>query len=128
VPHDIHVIPAQEFLRADVHGHIDLATSRQLLEKLALACANAPDRHILIDGRATGPVRLSSVDLYELVQVLRKLGLGLHNKIAILRHPRDGFDRARFFEMLATDRGFQVGAFEDFEAAFAWFYGDGGPA
>jgi hypothetical protein len=125
MPHDIRVIPAKEFLRADVDGRLDLATSRQILIEVASATAATPDRHILIDCRdITGPP-LSTVDLFELVQTLRSLGLGLLNKLAILRTPRHTFDRGRFFEMLATDRGFNVGVFEDFESAFTWLYGSG---
>src|SRR5262245_57828203 len=111
MPHDIRVIAAAEFLRADVHGQLDLPASQRLLEEVAAACAGTPDRHILIDVRDTAVPLLSSADLYELVQTLRRLGLGLFNRIAILRQLRRSFDRARFFEMLATDRGFQVAVF-----------------
>lgn len=128
MPHDIRVIPAQEFLRADVHGRLDLPASKLLLEQLAAACAGSPERHVLIDVRDISAAQLSSVDLFELVQALRGRGLGLLNRIAVLRRVRDGFDRARFFEMLAADRGFQVSAFEDFEAALTWLYGSGEPA
>ena len=128
MPHDIRVIPAHEFLRADVHDRLDLAASKRLLEQLAAACVGCPERDILVDVRGISTPQLSSVDLYELVQALRGLGLGLLNRIAILRRIRDGFDRARFFEMLAADRGFQVSVFEDFEAALTWLYGRGEPA
>ena len=127
MPHDIRVIPANEFLRADVHDRLDLAASKRLLEQLAAACVGCPERDILVDVRGISTPQLSSVDLYELVQALRGLGLGLLNRIAILRRVRDGFDRARFFEMLAADRGFQVSVFEDFEAALTWLYGSGAP-
>ena len=122
MPHDIRVIPAKEFLRANVHGQVDLASSKALLTELAAAVG--PGQHILIDSRDTGKAILTSLEIYDLVQTLRALGLGLMNKIAILRHHTDGFDRARFFQLLANDRGFAVGAFEDFEAAFGWLYGD----
>ena len=127
MPHDIRVIKASEFVRADVQGKPDLAASKQLLRELAAACVGCPDRHILIDTRATDAPELTSLDLYELVQTLRELGLGLLNRIAILNRPRDTFDRARFFEMLAADRGLHVGAFKDFEAAFTWLHGGGEP-
>jgi hypothetical protein len=125
MPHDIRVITAREFLRADVHGRLDLPASKRVLEQLAAACAGTPDRHILIDVRDTKPANVGSVEVYELVQTLRVLGLGVLNQIAVLRCQPEGFDRGRLFEMLATDRGFQVGVFEDFEAAFAWLYGKG---
>ena len=56
-----------------------------------------------------------------------QLALGIV-ALAILRRQPDTFDRARFFEMLATDRGFNVGAFEDFEKAFDWLHVGGAPA
>ena len=118
--HDIRVIPARDFLRANVDGHFDLEASKALLRELAAAVVGCQDRHILIDTRATGTPVLTSSDLFELVQTLKKLGLGLLNRIAILRQLKDTFDRGRFFEMLATDRGLQVGAFDDFESAFEW--------
>jgi len=128
MPHDVRVIPARDFLRVDVENKLNLAESKKLLEEIAAAGAGKPDQNILVDLReAAGAPMLSSVDIFELVQTLRKLGLGILNKIAILRHPPHDFDRARFFEMLATDRGCQVGVFEDFETAFAWFYGHGEP-
>ncbi len=120
MPHDIRVIKASEFLRADIQGHVDLPTSKHILEQLAAAVAGHSDRDILVDIRGTEGPQLSSVELYELVQMLRQLGLGVLNKIAILRREREGFDRPRFFEMLATDRGLQVAVFEEFEPAFNW--------
>lgn len=128
MPHDIRVISAREFLRADVQGQPDLAASRQILEELAAAGGADPGRDILLDVRDTGAPVLTSVDLFELVQVFRKLGLGVLNRIAILRRVKDEFDRARFFEMLATDRGLNVAVFEDFEPAFTWLHGSGEPA
>jgi hypothetical protein len=127
MPHDIRVISAREFLRADVQGQPDLATSRQILEELAAAGGADPGRDILLDVRDTGAPVLTSVDLFELVQVFRKLGLGVLNRIAILRRVKDEFDRARFFEMLATDRGLNVAVFEEFEPAFTWLHGGGEP-
>jgi hypothetical protein len=128
MPHDIRVISAKEFLRADVRGEPDLATSKRILEELAAAGGADPGRDILLDVRQTGAPVLTSVDLFELVQVFRKLGLGVLNRIAILRLVKDEFDRARFFEMLATDRGLNVTVFDDFESACEWLHGEGQPA
>jgi hypothetical protein len=122
MPHNVYIIPAKEFLRADYRGELDLAASQRLLVDLAMTCADTPDRNILIDVRGADTPVLTASNLFDLVQTLRSLGLGVTNRIAILREPRDTFDRARFFEMLATDRGLKVGAFEDFEAAFGWLF------
>lgn len=120
--HDIRVIPARQFLRADVRGRLDLAASKQILERLSAACTAHPGLDLLVDVRDTGERLLSSEDLLELVQKLRGLGLGVFNRVAILRRPPEAFDRARFFETLASERGFQFAAFEDFEAAFHWLF------
>jgi hypothetical protein len=124
--HDIRVITASDFLRANVQDQLDLEASKALLRDLAKAVVGCPDRHILVDTRETGKPIMTSSDLYELVQTLRQLGLGVLNRIAILRRLVDTFDRAQFFEMLANDRGMQVGAFDDFETAFEWLQ-TGGP-
>ncbi len=124
--HDIRVISARDFFRANVEGQFDLESSKALLRDLAKAVVGCQDRHILIDTRETGTPILTSSDLFELVQTLRQLGLGVFNRIALLRRLTDTFDRGRFFEMLATERGMQVGTFDDFETAFEWLQ-TGGP-
>ena len=125
--HDIRVISARDFLRANVEGQFDLEASKALLCDLAKAVVGCQDRHILIDTRETGTPILNSSDLFELVQTLKQLGLGVFNRIAVLRRLKSTFDRGRFFEMLATDRGMQVGTFDDFETAFEWLQA-GGPS
>ena len=124
--HDIRVISASDFFRANVEGQFDLEASKALLRDLAKAVVGCQDRHILIDTRETGRPILTSSDLFELVQTLKQLGLGVFNRIALLRRLTDTFDRGRFFELLATERGIQVGTFDDFETAFQWLQ-TGGP-
>jgi len=120
MPHDIRVIKVREFLRADVSGKMNLEQTVDLLVALASRNAAKPDQHILLDVRDTKEPELDSADLYELVKVLRSLGMGVINRMAILRNKREGFDRARFFQMLAHDRGLNVGVFEEFEECFEW--------
>ena len=66
--------------------------------------------------------QLSAFQIYELVSVLGHAGSWRTWKIAMVYRPKDEFDRAKFFELCAQNRGFQVGAFQEFEAAVAWLY------
>jgi hypothetical protein len=125
MPHDIRVISLDDFLRTDVHGQLDLAGSKQVLADIASECVGHPDHHVLLDVRAarTGMV---VPELYDLVAFLARLGLGVRNRIAILYHQKDSFDRARFFALYAERKGLQVSAFQDFEWALEWLQkGDG---
>ena len=130
--HDIRVIPATAFLRAEIRGRLDVPATRQLLQKLAASCADHPQRAMVVDFRDVpedDPTpRLSSTELAELLGELLKTGLGFANKVAVLRNPRPGFDRAKLFELMAADRGRNVGVFDDFESAFRWLFGEGDPA
>jgi hypothetical protein len=40
--------------------------------------------------------------------------------VAVLTRPKDNFDRAAFLELCATNRGYHLRAFREFEEAFAW--------
>ncbi|HET9845433.1 MAG TPA: hypothetical protein VFQ02_06755 [Nitrospira sp.] len=37
-----------------------------------------------------------------------------------MNRPKDEFDRGAFLEICATNRGYQLKAFREFEAAFTW--------
>jgi hypothetical protein len=46
------------------------------------------------------------------------------HRVAFLLQPPDGlFDRGAFLELCATNRGYQLRAFRDFEQAFTWLTG-----
>lgn len=130
--HDLRVIPATPFFLAEVPSRLDVPETRQLLQKLAVACAEHPERAVVVDFRdapedAAGH-RMSSTELADLLGELLKTGLGFTNKVAVLRRPPPGFDRAKFFELMAADRGRNIAAFDDFESAFRWLFGEGDPA
>jgi hypothetical protein len=119
MPVNVRVIPITEFLRTDVAGHLDLKTSRVLLRDLMEACkAHNADR-VLIDTReATSDA--SVLDVWTLASDLQSAGLGYEHRVAVLNRPKDNFDRGAFLETCATNRGYQLKAFRDFEAAFTW--------
>ena len=119
MPHDIRIISLDDFLRTDVHGQLDLAESKKLLSDVAAEYAQLPNHHILLDLRAATS-ELVVPELYALVAFLGELGLGVNNRIALLYHQKDSFDRARFFALYAERQGLQVSAFQDFEWALEW--------
>ncbi|HEY7462280.1 MAG TPA: hypothetical protein VIC59_10450 [Gemmatimonadota bacterium] len=119
MPHDIRVISLKDFLRTDVHGVLDMEASKRLLAAIASECAKHDGHHVLLDmrdARAEGGLP----EIYELVAYLGELGLGVRNRIALLYHQRDTFDRAQFFARYAERQGLQVSAFQDFEWALDW--------
>lgn len=121
--YDMRVIPISEFLRTDVAGVIDLEASRKVLRELLGICSHNNIYHILIDGRDASS-RASAVDVWTLANDLGSLGMGTEHRIAILNRPKDDFDRGAFLELCATNRGYQLRAFRDFENAFTWLTSD----
>jgi len=114
-PHDVRIIPISEFVRTNVSGTVDLQTKRALLKKLL----TSSNHHILIDCRASSS-QSTTVDVWMLAAELGKLGMTNNHRIAILHNTRDGFDPASFLELCATNRGYQLRAFHDFEQATMW--------
>ena len=117
--YDMRVIPISEFLRTDVSGEIDLQATRAVLKELLDICSRSNIYYILIDGREASS-RSSTVDVWTLANDLGSLGMSPQHRIAILNRPKDDFDRGAFLEMCATNRGYQLRAFRDFENAFTW--------
>jgi hypothetical protein len=117
--YDVRVIPIKEFLRTDLSGVIDLQASRAVLKELLDRCSRNKIHHILIDTREASS-RASTVDVWTLANDLGALGMSTKHRIAILNRPKDEFDRGAFLELCATNRGYQLRAFRDFESAFTW--------
>lgn len=88
---------------------------------LKLASENAAPRQydILIDvRRATS--KLTFTDVTELVNVMIEHRDSFRSKLAILTRPEATLEVAKFMELYAGNRGFQVSGFRDFEEAMNW--------
>jgi hypothetical protein len=116
---NLRLIHARDFLKTTPEGELDLATSKRLL--LKLASENAAPRHfdILIDIRHVTS-RLTFMDITELVDMMIEHRESFRSKLAILNRPESTLEVAKFMELYAGNRGFQVGAFNDFEKAMNW--------
>ncbi len=122
--HDIRVVHLSDFLRSDMHGHVDLEGCKLALQDIARACKDHDQHHVLIDTR-DARTNLSVLEVWDIACSLEQIGIGRKNRIAILNAPKDDFDRAAFLETCAANRGFQIRAFREFEKAFYWLAYDG---
>jgi len=116
---NVRVIRSQDFLKATPSGELDLEASKQLLLALAMKNSASDQYDILVDARhATS--RLSLTDVAELVDVMIENRDSFRSQLAILTRPESTLEIAKFMELYAGNRGFQVAAFKDFEEAINW--------
>lgn len=116
---NIRIIKARDFLKVTPTGEVEIEKSKQTLLKLASLNAVPRARDILIDTRQKIGY-LTLADITELVNLMIEHRESFRSKLAILARPGLGFDHAKFMELYATNRGFHVAAFVDFEDAINW--------
>jgi len=116
---NVRIIHHEDFLTMTPSGEIDLDRSKQLL--LSLVSVNKPPNNydVLLDFRDTTP-RLTVVGITKLVEVMIDNRASFRYKLAILTLAGSGLELAKFMEVYAQNRGFQVAAFDNFEAAILW--------
>src|SRR5215510_6350080 len=116
---NLRLIQAKDFLKTSPIGEYELERAKQSLLRLAWENPAPRQYDVLIDVRgASGS--LSFVDITELVQVMIENRDSFRSRLAILTSLGRQFDNAKFMELYAGNRGFRVGAFEDFEEALNW--------
>ena len=113
------IISAKDFIKANPTGEPDLEEAKRILIELVSIAQPPADYEILLDIRESYG-HLTYFDVYELVAELGRHRSTFHNKIAFLSRNDHQFDKARFLELCAKNRGFQVGAFTDFEETIEW--------
>ena len=117
--YQIHHVRASDILETTVEGALDFDRTQAALE--AIAMANAETGYdILIDLRHAEDAGISFPDVYRLVQGLSTHPEAFRGRVALLDRYRDGFEKVQFFEAAATEKGYRVLAFVDFEAAVRW--------
>ena len=116
---EIKFVTTKDFIKTTASGQLNLEQSKKVLEEIARL--NTPDdlHDILVDIRDTEP-GLSLSDIYELVTAVGKHRQAFRKKIAILLGAQHDFDKARFLEMCASNRGYNVNVFDDFEDSVNW--------
>lgn len=115
---EIDVQPADGYVHIILKGMIDSVNQSQPFIRAVKACQAHGCKAVLIDER--GATRnVSTVDLYDLGARLHELGLqGL--KVALVNESYDFGITTKFLETVARNRGQNLKAFDQFEAAVAW--------
>lgn len=116
---NVRVIHPADFLRVRADGRVDLESGKTLLREVAQAAQPLGRCAVMIDIRdAIG--RLNPDELHELAGVLLEMPRSFLHRTAILC-PRERFDNARFFSLLAASYGFRsLRAFLSYEDAMEW--------
>lgn len=123
MPTDLQIIRAREFIRLGAQGKVDLIASKAVLAQLAGACWKRGINQALLDLREVhlGPKPVfSPKDLAVLVNTFREIGFTHKQRLAVL-YRSDPHSRARMFSFIAILHGWSVQAFDNYEAALAWF-------
>lgn len=113
------IINAKDFIKAHPTGEIDLQQSKDILTEIAVMAKPPADYDILLDAREVYG-NLNYGEIFELVSVFGEHRTSFRNKIALLARDDKQFDNANFMELCATNRGFKVAAFTDFEETINW--------
>ncbi len=107
-------------LKSEGAGDFDgfLAAVDALVEQMGDVAAH----HVLVDLRHATIPPLPEALLARALQHLRRLGLGVKNKVAVVTDPADGVrtDRADGAEAVAAFLQMQVRSFRDYGAALDW--------
>lgn len=120
MPQELHVIKAGDFIRSTGEGSIDFETSRQVLTSLAEALVGRRVEKAILDiRRIYGNPPATYTQLYHLARAFREAGFDERHKLAVLVSP-DRQDKAEFFAICASGRGWNAWAFDQFEDAFEW--------
>jgi len=129
MPLELQIIRASEFIRVGAPGQIDLAMSREILQKLAGACRLRGIERALLDLRDVHPGRapmLSRDDLASLVGTFCSIGFSDRLRLVLL-YSSDPHHRARMFALMSVLHGRNVKASENFEEAVHWLSQEQGP-
>ena len=121
MPIDVKIVPAREFIRTKANGVFDLEKTRELFLTVFSKMKEAQASEVVIDCREA-TTNMTASDINELLSVLNHVGSWSTWRIAIVYRPKDDWDRAKFFELGARNKGYRVGAYQEFEEALAWLY------
>src|SRR3954464_9116821 len=126
MPLELQIIKAREFVRLNPRQEFDLPASKAALAALAAACRKRNIDQAMLDLRELqpGPTPVfSPSDLSELVNTFHEMGFQMDQRLAVL-YSADPHRRARLFAFISTLKGWNVGAFDDFEDALLWLAGE----
>jgi hypothetical protein len=119
---NIRVIHQLDFLRVRADGRADMDMAKSLLARVAATAASLEEYEVLIDIRDTVG-QLTPDEVCELAASLDQFRGTFLRKTAVLC-PRERFDNAKLFSLLAGSHGFRnIRAFLNYEDAMEWLLG-----
>ncbi len=121
MPIDVKIVPAREFIRTNANGEFDLEGTKELFLAVFSKMKETNASEVVMDLREAS-TKMTASDINELLSVLNHVGSWSTWKIAIVYRPKNDWDRAKFFELGAQNKGYRVGAFQSFENALTWLY------
>lgn len=117
---NVRVIHHSDFLRVRTDGRADMDRAKSLLAQVAATAATLDNYQILIDIRDVVGGQLTPDEACELAGSLEQFHGTFLRKTAVLC-PRERFDNAKVFSLLAGTRGFRhIRAFLTYEDAMEW--------
>jgi hypothetical protein len=119
MPYNLHIVKTSDFIKLDAQGKTDVKRSHDVLAGLAKACVDRGVDCALLDVRDM-KASLKLTELHTLAMAFREMGFRERHRLAVL-HRVDGGERAEMFAMFASDRGWNVQAFDNYELALEWF-------
>jgi hypothetical protein len=125
----LQIIRTSDFIRLNGKGGYDQEETRAVLTSIATACVLGNIQCALLDVReARSDMQMH--DLYQLALAFKEMGFKKNHRLAILHRSREGVrveffamapgEQAEFFAMCASESGWNVKAFDNFEKAMEW--------
>jgi hypothetical protein len=119
MPVNLQIVRTSDFLKLDAKGQLDLQQSHDVLASVAKSCVDHGIDCALLDVRDAATT-MKLADLHALAKAFHEMGFNDRHRLAVL-HRYAARERAEIFTMFATDRGWNVRAFEEYEEAINWF-------
>ena len=120
--HVIRQVRYEEFVALISEGAGDLDGFQAAADALLAQMGDVAAQHVLVDLRRATIPPLPEALLARALEYLRRRGLGVKNKVAVVTDPGDGVrtDRADAAEAVAAFLLMQVRSFRDYAAALDW--------
>ena len=122
IGHVIRHIRYEEFVALKSEGAGDFDGFLAAVDALLAQMGDVAAHHVLVDLRRASIPPLPEATLARALEHLRRRGLGVKNKVAVVTDPGDGVrtDRADAAEAVAAFLRMQVRSFRDYGAALDW--------
>jgi len=111
MPYHLQIVPSREFVRTNANGEFDLEGTKELLLSVFSKMKDLDLSEVVLDVREAYS-KMTALALLQLLPILDRVGHKGSWNIAILYRPKNRFDRAKFFELCAQNKGYQVAPFK----------------